>query len=436
MRFRYRQAFTLVELLVVIAIIGVLVGLLLPAVQAAREAARRMSCSNNFKQIGLAIHNYHAAYKQLPTHGTGTHSPNNGGNNLPVTGNNGRHLSFLVGLTPFIEQQALWEQISNPLDPDGTGPLGAFPPMGPNPHKGLGSHNNAAQGRYEPWLTEIAGFRCPSDPGEGLPAHGRTNYAACTGDGIHHVWVGDSYYAGNVDHWWNTPDGESHSGLAQHKRRSSRGMFVVRTRSKFRDILDGLSNTIAAGEIPTDLGDSDIRTRPLRFAGRANGGGGAEGVYLDPGYAQTNNLFDPQRPRFWVPGLPAGSNGTHGLQPIGEGARGFRWAAHAGIYCTVATILPPNRELVMCDGITSAGTLSPGSRHQGGCHVLMGDGAVKFITDSIEAGNSHGPTVFRGVQGQNGFDKDPRVVAGARSPFGLWGALGTRASSEVISEDF
>ncbi len=67
-----RPGFTLVELLVVIAIIGVLVGLLLPAVQAAREAARRMSCSNNFKQIGLGIHNYHSAFKQLPTNGTGT----------------------------------------------------------------------------------------------------------------------------------------------------------------------------------------------------------------------------------------------------------------------------------------------------------------------------------------------------------------------------
>ena len=69
---RKTSGFTLVELLVVIAIIGVLVGLLLPAVQAAREAARRMSCSNNFKQIGLGLHNYHSAYKQLPQQLGGT----------------------------------------------------------------------------------------------------------------------------------------------------------------------------------------------------------------------------------------------------------------------------------------------------------------------------------------------------------------------------
>ena len=146
-----QRGFTLVELLVVIAIIGVLVGLLLPAVQAAREAARRMSCSNNFKQMGLALHNYHSAYKNLPVHGTGTDSPD-GGPALPQGTNNGTdnwwtgyndanawRLSCLVAMTPFIEQQALWEQISNPNTTDANNPdtplvpPNVWQPMGPAP---------------------------------------------------------------------------------------------------------------------------------------------------------------------------------------------------------------------------------------------------------------------------------------------------------------
>ena len=133
-----RNAFTLVELLVVIAIIGVLVGLLLPAVQAAREAARRMSCSNNFKQIGLAVHNYHSAYKELPRQGAGTGQDIASGhyaNDSQIANN--QSLSYIVGILPFMEQQALWEEIANPSTFDlrnpGTQRVPAWPAMGPTP---------------------------------------------------------------------------------------------------------------------------------------------------------------------------------------------------------------------------------------------------------------------------------------------------------------
>ncbi len=96
-----REAFTLVELLVVIAIIGVMVGLLLPAVQAAREAARRMSCSNNLKQIGLAIHMYHDAFKAIP--------PAHIAPDVALVGTT-KPSSWIVRILPFMEQTAAFEQ--------------------------------------------------------------------------------------------------------------------------------------------------------------------------------------------------------------------------------------------------------------------------------------------------------------------------------------
>tara|TARA_R110002049_G_scaffold46487_1_gene135175 strand:- start:130736 stop:132187 length:1452 start_codon:yes stop_codon:yes gene_type:complete len=450
MKRTFRRGFTLVELLVVIAIIGVLVGLLLPAVQAAREAARRMSCSNNFKQIGLAIHNYHSAYNQLPVHGTGTISVVNhtgGPQHRPITGNNQHDLSFLVGILPFIEQQALWEQISNPLvpttgssvsvPPSPTDP--AFPPMGPSPFKPLGGANGHVTHQYDPWVTEIPTLRCPSDPGRGLPSDGRTNYAACLGDAMHRSHVGARSYnmntgapSGSGPGWVNypAPYGRPVSGAAQRTRESCRGFFVSRSENKFRDILDGLSNTIAAGEIPSDLGDRDVRTAPYVQAGR-NGA-----LYDDPGIAVTMGWKDPLRPLFWDPTIPNSAMASVGIQPNGTGMRGYRWHNARGVYSSMMTILPPNRECVMHAGNASTGTMPAGSRHQGGAHVLMGDGAVKFITDSIDAGNEHFPTLYVGIAGASSSAVDPTSVPGMQSPYGLWGALGTRANKEIIDDEF
>ncbi|MFG0254036.1 MAG: DUF1559 domain-containing protein [Rhodopirellula sp. JB053] len=404
-----RNAFTLVELLVVIAIIGVLVGLLLPAVQAAREAARRMSCSNNFKQIGLAINNYHSTYKQLPVHGGGTKGTHAGRHESGKRGNNRLELSALVPLTPFFEQQALWEQIANPYQTtDDSGGVRVYNPMGPWPGMPLSSH--LTWGYYDPWLTNIPTLRCPSDPGIGLPAPGRTNYALCTGDSC------DTGFGGALNRLTGIPQSGGTPPMNERVRASQRGAFAVQLDSKFRDVLDGLSNTIFAGEIATDLGDRDKRTHLAdnRVSNILNAGGNLA----------CRVSIDPERPQFWSD-TPA----PNALTGSADQQRGMKWASLLPIFTQMLTILPPNAELCGNNFYYSIMVAPPSSRHQGGVHVLMGDGAVKFVTDSIEAGDGN-----RGQVGVHAAHDDPLSVPGSPSPYGLWGALGTRASSEVITD--
>ncbi|MFK8111379.1 MAG: DUF1559 domain-containing protein [Rubripirellula sp.] len=409
-----RTAFTLVELLVVIAIIGVLVGLLLPAVQAAREAARRMSCSNNFKQIGLAVHNYHSAYKQLPTHGTGTGGF--AGGNAPF-GNTGRtsnwwtnyghanawRLSALVGMSPFLEQQGLWEEISNPslvnaldLNTPLTVP---WPAMGPT----------VQFLQYRPWVTEVPTFRCPSDPGVGLPAQGRTNYAACLGDSMWWSVRGPKHFHGTKN-WEKTP----HNGWSQHSRAADRGMFVPHQEAKFRDVLDGLSNTICMGEIVTDLGDRDNRGTQTNNGSQNP----PRDVRDNPSWCVDQGQVDPNRPRFWIPGQATGGNNN---------GRGYKWADFRPNWSGFHTIHPPNAPICGGNNVGQTGSFPASSRHQGGAHVLMGDGAVIFMTDSVEAGDPRHEMVWR-------FAVDVDSVTGSPSPYGLWGALGTKANRETIEE--
>lgn len=163
-----RSAFTLVELLVVIAIIGILVGLLLPAVQVAREASRRMQCSNNLKQIGLAVHNFESAYKQLPHSGQ-----------CDSTGSNTTTYmihSTATLLLPYIEQLNVYHLFNHDANPRLPTTYAAVPaPSGPfllangsaqlDPKaKGIAYDDNSHPSGLRAAQTKIATYICPSTP--------------------------------------------------------------------------------------------------------------------------------------------------------------------------------------------------------------------------------------------------------------------------------
>jgi prepilin-type processing-associated H-X9-DG protein len=305
-------------------------------------------------------------------------------------------------MLPFMEQQGLHEQIVNPLDYNQDGTID-FPAGGPHPSIG-GIRNN-----YTPWFTQVPTLRCPSDPGTSPPGAGRTNYAFCLGD----AFISTCY---TYPIRWNGNGGSPFdvvNGKVNAQKRYARGMFVHRVQMRFRDVLDGMSNTIAMGEIPTDLGDSDKRTRVNRTQ---------DNVQTNANICENLGHIDPERPQFWCNGTncptPSGPGPFHGAND--QHNRGKMWFSSYGVCTGFYTISPPNSELCVDRWVEGGGSIAAGSRHQGGAHILMGDGAVVFMTDSVEAGNQD----FRIAS----------LPAGEASPYGLWGALGTRANKETIEE--
>jgi len=341
----------LVELLVVIAIIGMLIALLLPAVQAAREAARRMQCSNNLKQLGLALHNHHDTHNNFPPARDYLQQPRPN----PLTWDNidwgHSGWSGLLRLFPFIEQGTRYDSLLTFTGNSWDAP--------------------------EALRTELPAFLCPSCPGGGLstevsanpsPVTARTNYGFSRGDGM---W--------DMDAMMPNPD---YGGADNVRSRSVFNPFLNRTMG---NIFDGTSNTIAMSEF----------AKPTGAFSRAVKGGAVVYAFDDiraPGNARAclNAVVGGQLRTdagFGLMGQVAPDE--HGADRY---ARGHRLSYGFAFMQSFQTILPPNApSCARSDGDSGWGVYSASSFHTGGVNGVFFDGSVRFIPETIDFGGTSSP---------------------------------------------
>lgn len=275
------RGFTLIELLVVIAIIAILIALLLPAVQQAREAARRSTCKNNLKQVAIALHNYHDTHSTFPIG-----AAINGG----CTGYSGSHMfSWGVYILPFIDQANVY----NNLNFSGST---VFVP-----------HNFSS----DTCLTAVQAYLCPSNPAPSAIVNRAGAFAGALPDGMGRTDLGG--VADSIN--WKC----STAGVRPTTR--GNGVLFGISSIKFRDIVDGTSNTLLAGEITGSLSASGLNGNSYT------------------GY----DVFDT-------------SNGINSIDTVpGGGSFAFRPQGFS-------------------------------SYHVGGCHFVLCDGAVRFISENIDQG--------------------------------------------------
>jgi len=319
---RRRSAFTLIELLVVIAIIAILIGLLLPAVQKVREAAARISCTNNLKQIGLALHSYHDANGALPT-GKGPSYPG-----APVYA----RWSAQAQILPYLEQGNLYKSIDF-----------AFPPATP----GMGgvvnfmpAYDNAVN--HDACRAVVKTFLCPSDPAPPTPD-----------------WAGNNNYLGSEGTMWLCDLSEQQpSTMAPGE--SVNGVFYYKSHVKFTDVTDGLSNTAFFSEKNRGSGVPNPRSDQFMMMNTTS---------LDNTY-QTCSGLNPStatpltswQGKSWVMGEMCCTTYNHVAPPNTSTCAGMGFP---GNMSNMAMQVPPS------------------SYHMGGVNVLMGDGGVRFVINGI-----------------------------------------------------
>ena len=315
-----RRGFTLVELLVVIAIIGILIALLLPAVQAAREAARRMQCSNNVKQLGLALQNYHDANKIFPPSSLW---PATGTFDMPTTvfGAN-----WVILVMPFMEESTLLAQYNKQL-----------------PLTDPGNQNFRS--------TPVATMTCPSDSYSQVAFDGTTLSPSLGAN-----WARGNYGANASLNFHDDLSGNINRGpmAVDWVCPCYRGVMGANISCRMRDIMDGTSKTIAIGELRAGLISADPR------GVWAMGGGCTSALYAH--------------------GFEGDDSGPNAIQPAADDSLNCSVTQNAlgGVTALMQLGMP------CYNGDAQNHQQTARSMHPGGVMVGFCDGSVQFISDTIQ----------------------------------------------------
>ena len=319
------RGFTLIELLVVISIIGVLVALLLPAVQSAREAARRGSCQNNLKQIGLAIAQYETLLKVYPLGGC-YQGPSDAGSGCGFgTVHGPREFGMLAYVLPHLEQQNVFNAINFNLAAGGPG--GQFGPV------------NAGLANRTALSTVISTYLCPSD--QTISPAGPPNSASPTSYFPSGGTWNTLSYPGGPDCWQQDP---------------GNGAFDDASAYRVAEFRDGLSQTLFVGEASRFRNDPDPNCNQwsrFELFGSAFGGNTNRPQGLGYEVPQINAPFRPYDGDQLPPGTP---------WPDTSDMKG--WLQNLGLYKTF-------------------GQWGFRSQHPGGAQFVFGDGSVRFLKDTI-----------------------------------------------------
>ncbi len=322
MRMKPRQGFTLIELLVVIAIIGVLIALLLPAVQQAREAARRIQCTNNFKQLGLALHNYHSAHGSFPPghiwSGVGS----------PSVFANSQNTPWFVLMLPFVEQGVLANSFN--YDIGAEGPLSAGPLV-----PGLDANLTVC-------TTKMSVFQCPSDERRTYTLN--PNYAGPKYGNAPFVFTKGNYAVS----WGNTGWRQNIAGTFALQHRAS--AFGHNMNISMATITDGTSTTVFAAEV---LQGAQYDVRGMMWS-------------TVPGGCSFMTRFTPNAYNDYL-------NQRSGGDFLNNAPT---------LFCTPE----PVRGLNCFPGASDSDAFSGSrSRHPGGVNAMMGDGSVRFVKNTISS---------------------------------------------------